>query len=172
MDDLLYSRNEMQKVRESLSNVYNSKSTAHGAYLLTIAIAFFTFIQILSYVKLSMSLIILIISLFPVVGLFMLTRTVYWGIMTTVVLWVKPLTLEETRERGELHYWLRRKRAQLTLSFRLHRACHELTKTHHKFWMAFGSYKLKTGAYLILTYVFCLVVIWYLSVLLQIYALI
>jgi hypothetical protein len=124
-----------QDARDCLLRYYNSKSIAHGSYVLSIAIGFFAFIQAIPYIpEISASTIpffenslkeftnIFIFSIFITSGLYLFARTLYWGVLSGYALHVSPISYQEAYRRDP---------AATNLIHRLNVACTANFVTHH-----------------------------------------
>lgn len=134
---------EERNARGNLLRYYTDECLAHGAYLLTIAIAFFTFAQILPDLKFQSPdiralFISLILSLLFTIGVHILCRLIFWGSMTALVLWYPSMSKMDFLEkvlRGFSEIKTRYKEDPLTslLMARLHWSCSFYYAKHHWF---------------------------------------
>ena len=115
-----------QKERDTLLKYYSSECTVHGAYILTVVIGLFAFVQIIDiiekYVIYPKFFITVSLSLFITVSIFLLVRAFYWGILASAVLLVREITVEETKKIIGLEPNKSSKHNKITLMFRLHQA--------------------------------------------------
>ena len=105
---LLFDNPYEQDARDCLLKYYSSEGVSHGSYVLSVAIGFFAFIQAIPYIpEISVSTIpiiensfkesisICIFSTFITLGLYLLARTLYWGVLSGYALHVPPISYQE-----------------------------------------------------------------------------
>ena len=118
------------KARDILLKYYSSECTVHGCYILTVAIGAFAFLQLIKPIKESVVypelFIILVLSAFVAVSVYLLARTILWGILASAVTHVREITV------GEAENGIDKERDKITFLLRLHRACMNHFENNHK----------------------------------------
>jgi hypothetical protein len=132
---LLFDNPRELDARDCLLKYYNSEGVAHGSYVLSIAIGFFAFIQAVPYIPeisvLTIPIIeisfkelvsVLVFSAFITIGLYLLARTLFWGVLSGYATHVPPLPYKETLESSP---------SATNLIYRLNQACIAKFRTRH-----------------------------------------
>jgi len=133
MEDFLLSDRDVQDARAALLKYYSSETIAHGAYLISLAVGFFGFVQLLPLFEtieaLQRALLLgFFFSIFLGLVVHILGRTFFWGYLSSEALWATPLKESEVTIEG---------RTSATLLIRLHQACGGRVKQKHKVWGQF-----------------------------------
>jgi hypothetical protein len=118
------------KTRDMLLKYYSSECTTHGTFILSAALGAFAFFQVadkldkINFLSYNIGFIIngLILSGFLTISILFITRTIYWGTLTSVVTHIREFTTEEVEKT------INTKRDKITFLLRLHRACIEFYK--------------------------------------------
>lgn len=125
MTNFFFNESEITKTRISLLNSYNSKCTSHGAYLLTIAIGILTLFEIFFRFGFRSNISVLFFSscLIGLVlfGFLTLMRMVFWARMASTIIWIRPIDAEKVE--CFIKCFTEKKKANITLLYRLERAC-------------------------------------------------
>jgi hypothetical protein len=113
------------KTRDILLKYYSSECTIHGAYILSVAIGAFAFLQAIDKINtlgsnIAFPIIGFISSGFLTISFLFLARIFYWGTLTSAVTHVREMSVEEAKETIEKE---RVKFDKITFLLRLHRAC-------------------------------------------------
>ena len=103
------------KVREILLNYYSTECTVHGGYILTTAIGIFAFFQVAKFVGNSFIINALVLSMFATVSLYLVARTIFWGVMASCVIHEREISEEEAKKRLNDY--------KITSLLRLHVSC-------------------------------------------------
>ena len=123
--------NEDLKVRDTLNRYYSSECTVHGGYILSVAVAFFAFLQFANTIVKSFPLPYLFISvvssLFITAVTYFLARTVLWGTVASFVLHTRKLSEDEARKIAKDDH------DEINAMIRLHLACVKRFEDHHRF---------------------------------------
>jgi hypothetical protein len=136
------------KARDILLKYYSSECTIHGAYILTIAIGVFTFLQLTKpmnqfFIPISFGL-----SAFATIGIYLMARTIFWGTLVSAVTHIRELSVADaekgiTKDRDKINYLLR-----------LHRACvNHFTDNNKKLNYFVGIHKPKTPLLYVILFV-------------------
>lgn len=119
-----------QKERATLLKYYFSECTIHGSYILTVAIGFFAFIQIIEFIQENVifpeMFVILAFSLFITISIYLLARTFFWGILASLALHIREVSVEEAKKGMDL------KLQKISLMFRIHQGCTDFFKKSHQ----------------------------------------
>lgn len=139
-----------QAARDVLLKYYASKSTTHGEYVISLFIGLFAFIQIrgiFSSEQFQSSLVFsLVVGIFPTLLVYLLARTMIWGILSGYSLHTNPV--KEGDAAIDLCSGIARGQWKVTYVHRLHKQCCAALKLHHPYLNVFVS--MKMGAVLIL----------------------
>lgn len=153
MEELALTARDKQDARIALLKHYSSECVAHGAYLVAIAVGFFglveatlvilkseTSVNFLPFTpELARSIVFsLMWSVFIILFIRILIRTLYWGYLTTAILNVKP------KKESEVEY--ESGRTTVTFIQRLHVACVDYVSEEHKWSGPIGKWKKNTWA--------------------------
>src|SRR3990170_6830588 len=119
------------KARDILLKYYSSECTVHGGYILTVAIGVFAFFQLINPIQRSvvypeLFFIIIMLSVFVTVSVYLSMRTIFWGTIASAVTHVREVTVDEA-EKG-----IDKNRDKVTFLLRLHIACVSYFKNSHK----------------------------------------
>jgi len=153
MEELTLTAKDKQDARIALLKHYSSECVAHGAYLVTIAVGFFGFVEAIPLILKSVTsidflpftpelaggiVVSLILSVFIVFFIYILGRTFIWGHLATAVLSVKPKEENEVEEEAE--------KTTVTYIQRLHLACVDYVRKRHKWPATFYTLRISTLA--------------------------
>jgi hypothetical protein len=105
------------RARDILLKYYSSECTIHGAYILTVAIGVFAFLQVTKPMNEFVAIIPFVLSGFVTISVYILAKTIFWGTIASAVTHVREITVEEA-EKG-----INKDRDKITFLLRLHRAC-------------------------------------------------
>jgi len=128
MEDFSLSQRDIQNARTALLEHYSSQITAHGTYLITLLVGFFSFVQALPFFQTLETLPRdflrgFFLSIFLFLGVYLLGRTLLWGYLASAILRVTPKKESEIKiEEG----------GSATLLTRLHLACIDHVIQKHK----------------------------------------
>jgi len=154
----LFSDRDVQDARAALLKYYSSETIAHGAYLISLAVGFFGFMQLLPLFEpieaLQRALLLgFFLSIFFGLVVHILGRTFFWGYLSSEVLWTTPLKESEIKvEEG----------TGATLHVRLHQACSCRVRQKYKVWGQFYTIRLWELELWVILFVLSFL-FWYLS---------
>ena len=121
--------------RRALLKYYSSQSSQHTAYILTLTVGFFTFVQALQYVKLvdiSRNIFIaIVLSGFFTVFWYLLLRTIFWGTLSSLACYHRSIPIEDYCKR--VAYAYNRNIVCITNLQRLNYECIDGYKRDHRF---------------------------------------
>jgi hypothetical protein len=126
---------DLAEDRRALLKYYSSQSNQHTAYILTLTIAFFAFVQALQYVKLMdiarNAFIAIMLSIFFTLFWYLLQRTFFWGTLSSLACYHRPIPIEDYCERVKYAY--SKKIVSITMLQRLNYECIDEYKKDHSF---------------------------------------
>lgn len=124
---------DLEEDRRTLLKYYSSQSSQHIAYVLTLSIGFFTFIQALQYLKLAGVsrdvLVSVLLSSFLTIFWYLLLRTFFWGTLSSLACYHRPISEEEYCRRVAYEY--NKKIVCITTLQRLNFECIDAYKRDH-----------------------------------------
>jgi hypothetical protein len=165
MGHLAFDGDNEQDARGILLKYYSSECIDHGAYIISVFVGLFAFMQVRSFFthgntcanQIAFSA---LLSIFLIFIFYLFVKVMIWGYFAGEVMFVKPVAYEEVETR--LCEGIRRGIYQVTLLNRLHYACWDRLKKSHPFLNMFVSSNLGTIITLIVLYIACFLVSYYL----------
>lgn len=161
MERLFNSQKEEQNARIALLRYYSSNCRAHGTYILTVAIAIFTSLEVYTRIiilneTLKNFAFSFILSVLLTIGSYWLVRLFFWGYLATPIMWVKPLKYEDTTKNLKCVL----DKTNINTVIRLHLACSEYVKDTHETLSKFSKLRyewlLLFGFYFLFSFFFVL----------------
>ncbi len=131
-------QDEEAETRDSLLRYFSAQANTHGTYILTTALVLFTALSILPKVvslegMSGQFIFLLTLSVGIVFGFRMTVRTIYWGTLTSTILWAKPYKPDTLVEKHpELIPPLTHGTNTLTLHVNLCVRCYDLVNLRHR----------------------------------------
>ena len=154
MEEFRLTAKDKQDARMALLRRYSSECIAHGVYLVALAVGFFGLVEAtphilkfatsvafptLSEELVSSTILSLMVSVFIVLVVYVLGRTIFWGYLTSAILDVKP--------KGGSGVKSEPGRTTVTFLRQLHEACLDYVGKKHGVWARFYGLR---GGYLAL----------------------
>lgn len=172
MEELRLSAKDKQDARMALLSYYSSERIAHSVYLLALTIAFLSFVEFTPHILKVTSIVFptfserlvtvvilsLMASVFIVLVVYILGRTIVWNYLRLAILGVKPKDGSGVAYDPE--------RTTLTFLLQLHEGCLDYVKKKHGVWARFYGLK---GRYLVFVWVDLFVVFLVVSLLLLLF---
>jgi len=151
MEELRLSAKDKQDARMALLRYYSLECIAHSIYLLALTVTFLSFVEFTPHILNVTSIVFptfserlvtavilsLMASVFIVLVVYVLGRTIFWTSLRSAILGVKPKDGNEVTYDPE--------RTTLTFLLQLHEGCLDYVKKKHGFWAKFYGLK---GRYL------------------------
>ena len=150
MEELRLSARDKQDARMALLRYYSSECVAHGAYLVALAVVFLGFVEftprILEFLttvvfsalperSVTAAILGLMASVFIVLVVYVLGRTIVWGYLRSAILSVRPKGGSEVMYDSE--------RTTVTFLLQLHEGCVDYVKKKYRFWAQFYGLRVR-----------------------------